>query len=155
MAPQYCTFHVGSLFLGLEIERIQEVLREASITRVPLAPPEVRGLINLRGQIVTAIDLRRRFGLEDPPADETPTTLVLRFDNELVSLVVDRAGDVVDVGEEVFEDPPDTLKGARRQLIRGAFKLEHRLLLALDVANALAVGGPRKPSAPPGAGESM
>lgn len=155
MAPQFCTFHVGDLFLGIEVERIQEVLRDAVITPVPLAPPEVRGLINLRGQIVTAIDLRRRFGLEDPSTDATPTTLVLRFDDELVSLVADRAGDVVEVGEEVFEDPPDTLKGERRRLIRGAFKLENRLLLALDVANALAIGKKGGASPAPGGGEDV
>lgn len=155
MAPQYCSFHVGDLFLGIEVERIQEVLRDAVITRVPLAPPEVRGLINLRGQIVTAIDLRRRFGLEDPPTDETGATLILRFDEELVSLVADRAGDVVDVAEEVFEDPPDTLKGERRRLIRGAFKLEDRLLLALDVENVLAVGTKGDAPAAPGGGEDV
>jgi len=155
MAPQYCTFHVGNLFLGVEVERIQEVLKEAAITRVPLAPSEVSGLINLRGQIVTAIDLRRRFGLEDPPADVVPATLVLKFDNELMSLVVDRAGDVVEVDGEIFEDPPDTLKGERRRLIRGAFKLEDRLLLALDVASALAIGGNGIPSAGSGAAEDV
>ncbi|MEJ2189367.1 MAG: chemotaxis protein CheW [Acidobacteriota bacterium] len=144
MAPQFCTFHVGDLFLGIEVERIQEVLRDAVITPVPLAPPEVRGLINLRGQIVTAIDLRRRFGLEDPSTDATPATLVLRFDDELVSLVADRAG-----------DPPDTLKGERRRLIRGAFKLEDRLLLALDVANALAIGKKGGASPAPGGGEDV
>lgn len=133
MTRQLCTFHVGELYLGIEVERIQEVLRGVAVTPVPKAPPEVHGLINLRGQIVTAVCLRTVFGL---PADERqhpPAMVVLDNGDELISLVVDHAGDVVTVRDVDFEEPPETLQAGARRLIRGAYKLEYRLLLVLDV----------------------
>ena len=136
MAQQFCTFYVGDLFLGIEVERVQEVLRDNDITPVPTAPPSVRGLINLRGQIVTAIDLGTRFGIADRE-DESSTVLVLDAGSALLSFVVDRAGDVVEVNDESFEKPPDTLKGEARRLIKGTYKLQKKLLLVLDVENAL------------------
>jgi purine-binding chemotaxis protein CheW len=139
MAQQFCTFHVADLFLGIEAERVQEVLREISITPVPMAPASIRGLINLRGQIVTGIDLRSRFDLPGLPDDVTVTTLVLDSSDDHLGLVVDRAGEVVEVEESAFEDPPDTLKGEARRLIRGAYKMEKRLLLVLDLDHAVVV----------------
>ena len=139
MAQQFCTFHVGDHFLGIEVERVQEVLRDCDITPVPTAPEEIRGLINLRGQIVTAVDLRRRFGIGER-FEAAPTVLVLDSGAELLSLVVDRAGDVVEVEEAIFEEPPDTLTGESRRLIKGAFKLEQTLLLVLEVEHAVAIG---------------
>jgi purine-binding chemotaxis protein CheW len=136
MAQMFCTFHVGDLFLGIEVEKIQEVLRDSVVTSVPKAPSAIRGLINLRGQIVTAVDLRTRFGLPSGDSDGNSTVLVLDGADELLSLVVDRAGDVVEVEEDRFEEPPDTLKSDSRRLIRGAYKLEHRLLLVLDADHA-------------------
>jgi purine-binding chemotaxis protein CheW len=136
MAHQFCTFHVGDLFLGIEVERVQEVIRDSDITPVPAAPPWIRGLINLRGQIVTAIDLGTRFGRTDHDA-ESSTVLVLDAGATLLSLVVDRADDVVEVSDKSFEPPPDTLKGEARRLIRGAYKLQKSLLLVLDVEYAL------------------
>jgi purine-binding chemotaxis protein CheW len=133
MTRQLCTFHVGELYLGIEVERIQEVLRGVAVTPVPKAPPEVHGLINLRGRIVTAVCLRTVFGL---PADERqhpPAMVVLDNGDELISLVVDHAGDVVTVRDVDFEEPPETLQAGARRLIRGAYKLEYRLLLVLDV----------------------
>ena len=139
MSQQFCTFHVGDLFLGIEVERVQEVLRECDITPVPTAPGAIRGLINLRGQIVTAVDLRTRFAINER-YEAAPTVLILDTDAELLSLVVDRAGDVVEVEEAIFEEPPETLTGESRRLIKGAFKLKKTLLLVLDVEHALAVG---------------
>ena len=136
MAQQFCTFHVSDLFLGIEVERVQEVLRDVDITPVPTAPPSIRGLINLRGQIVTAVDLRHRFGITET-GDAASTILVLDTGSESLSLVVDRTADVVEVEDQSFEKPPDTLTGEARRLIRGAFKLKDTLLLALDVENAL------------------
>jgi purine-binding chemotaxis protein CheW len=102
------------------------------MTRVPLAPPVVRGLINLRGQIVTAIDLRRRLELSERPAEQLPLNVVVQTDDGAVSLLVDEIGDVLEVSEKLFERPPETLKGTAQELIRGAYKLKDHLLLILD-----------------------
>ncbi|MDQ8162753.1 MAG: chemotaxis protein CheW [Gemmatimonadota bacterium] len=129
---QYCTFWVGSLYLGTDVHRVQEVMRTLEMTPVPLAPPAVRGLINLRGQIVTAIDLRRRLGLPERPDGQEPMNVVMRTDDGAVSLLVDEIGDVIEVNEAAFEPPPDTLKGEARALIKGVYKLNGQLLLILD-----------------------
>jgi purine-binding chemotaxis protein CheW len=144
MAQMFCTFHVGDLYLGIEVERIQEVLRDSVVTAVPRAPSAIRGLINLRGQIVTAVDLRTRFGLPSRDSDATSTLLVLDGADQLLSLVVDRVGDVVEVEDDHFEEPPDTLQSDSRRLIRGAYKLEHNLLLVLDTDHAFNLEAGRK-----------
>ncbi len=97
----------------------------------PLAPSVVQGLINLRGQIVTAIDLRRRLELSERPVDLLPTNVVIRTDDGPVSLLVDQIGDVLEVEADAFERPPETLHGVARDLIGGAYKLQDRLLLTL------------------------
>ena len=103
------------------------------MTRVPLAPPSVGGLINLRGQVITAIDLGHRLGLPPRPAGELPMNVVVRTADGAVSLLVDRIGEVVHASSEDFEAPPETLTGPGRELITGAYKLAGSLLLALDV----------------------
>ena len=137
MALQFCTFHVGDHFLGIEVEEIQEVLRNTSVTPVPKTPPAICGLINLRGQIVTAVDLRRVFRTSEDGDSDSPTMLILDSGEELRSLVVDDVGDVLTVSERDYEDPPDTLQGEARNLIRGAYKLQGRLLLVLEVEHAM------------------
>ena len=130
---QYCTFYVAGYYFGVDVLKVQEVIRHQEMTRVPLAPPVVRGLINLRGQIVTAIDLRRRLELHDRPGDQLPVNVVVHTDDGAVSLLVDEIGDVLEVPEKAFERPPETLQGPARELIRGAYKLEDRLLLILEI----------------------
>ncbi|NET37278.1 MAG: chemotaxis protein CheW, partial [Cyanothece sp. SIO1E1] len=98
-----------------------------------VAPLEVGGLINLRGQIVTAIDLRKRLELSPRTDSQLPLNVVTQINGETVSLLVDDIGDVLEVSETDFEPPPETLTGNVRNLIRGAYKLEDRLLLILDV----------------------
>src|SRR3954454_4627156 len=101
---QYCTFYLDGSYFGLDVLHVQEVIRHQEMTRVPLAPPVVRGLINLRGQIVTALDLRRRLELPDRPADQPPpVNVVVRTDDGAVSLLVDDIGDVLVVDEALFE----------------------------------------------------
>ncbi len=135
-SQQFCTFHVGPLFVGLEIERVQEVLRPQPMTRVPLAAREVSGLINLRGRIVTALDLRRRLDLPDRARESQPMNVVVRTSEGVVSLLVDSVGDVVNTTGETFERPPETLAASARRLIRGVHKLPERLLLVLDADEA-------------------
>lgn len=138
---QYCTFILDDLLFGVEVKQVQEVIRFQEMTRVPLASNVVDGLINLRGQIVTALDLRRRLNLRDRPEGELPMNVVIRTDGDLVSLLVDEIGDVVETDESLFERPPDTLSGSARDLITGAYKLENRLLLVLDTAKAVSLNG--------------
>ncbi|MGY1841406.1 MULTISPECIES: chemotaxis protein CheW [unclassified Modestobacter] len=136
-SAQLATFWLDGDLFGVEVEHVQEVLRSQGITRVPLAPPAVAGLINLRGQVVTAIELRERLGRKPRPEGQEAVVIVVRLRGEAVSLLVDSIADVVDVNVRDFETPPDTLDGAARDLIRGAYKLDGQLLLALDVNRAV------------------
>jgi purine-binding chemotaxis protein CheW len=129
---QFCTFYLDGLFFGVEVQKVQEVIRYQEMTHIPLASRFVQGLINLRGQIVTAIDLRRRLELDERPADKLPMNVVIRTDDGPVSLLVDEIGDVLEVDADSFERPPETLRGVARELIRGAYKFKDRLLLTLD-----------------------
>jgi purine-binding chemotaxis protein CheW len=129
---QYCTFKVDHLLIGIEVWRVQEVIRNQPMTFVPLAPREVRGLINLRGQIVTAIDVRHRLGLPCPPDGSAPMNAVIRLDDEVVSLLVDEAGEVVEPSPESYEPVPSTASPQIRAMCTGTFKLEGSLLLVLD-----------------------
>lgn len=134
---QFCTFFLNDLFFGVEVEKVQEVIRFQETTRVPLAPSIIGGLINLRGQIVTALDLRKRLELPERREKEVPMNVVIRTDEGALSLLVDEIGDVVEVQQSEFESVPDTLGGTARELIRGAFKLKGRLLLLLDTERAV------------------
>ena len=128
---EFCTFRLDGSLYGIDVQDVREVFRDQEATRVPLAPAVVRGLINLRGQIVTTIDLRRRLGL--PTGDiEEPIHVLVRTEHELVSLLVDEIGEVIETRESDFETPPETMDRRARELIRGAYKLEGELLLVLD-----------------------
>ncbi len=129
---QFATFFVDGLFFGVEVLRVQEVLRFQQMTRVPRAPSVIEGLINLRGQIVIAIDMRRRLGLPPRTDEQMPMNMVVRTEDGAVSLLVDEIGDVLDVDAAIFERPPTNLDAAARDLIRGVYKLKDRLLLVLD-----------------------
>lgn len=137
---QLCTFKLGDLLFGIDVRCIQEVIRYQEMTRVPLAVPVIRGLINLRGQIVTAIDTRRRLGLTDREGSELPMNIVVRLAEGVVSLLVDEIGDVVEVSERDFETAPETLPTAVRDVVRGVYKTPGRLLLLLDHDHATTVG---------------
>ena len=139
---QFSTFFVADLFFGVDVLRVQEVLRFQQMTRVPQAPEVIEGLINLRGQIVTAIDMRRRLRLPPRPDSQTPMNMVVRTEDGAVSLLVDEIGDVLDVDSSTYEPPPENLDPEARELIRGVYKLKDRLLLVLDTERTvdLAVG---------------
>jgi purine-binding chemotaxis protein CheW len=134
---QFCSFFVDGLYFGVPVEQVQEVIRQQPMTRVPLASDVLGGLINLRGQIVTAVDLRRRLGLPARPAEQPPMNVVIRADDGAVSLLVDQIGDVVDADAEAWEDCPNTVQGNARELIAGAYKVADRLLLVLDTGRAI------------------
>jgi purine-binding chemotaxis protein CheW len=133
---QFCTFYLDRLMFGVELEKVQEVIRFLEITEIPLAPRVVSGLMNLRGQIVTGLDLRRRLDLADRPEEMQPMNVVIRSADGAVSLLVDEIGDVVEVTDESFERPPETLQGKVREVILGVHKLEKQLMHVLNTEKA-------------------
>jgi len=133
---QFCTFYLDKLMFGVELQKVQEVLRNLELTGIPLAPEVVSGLMNLRGQIITAIDLRRRLELTNRPEGMLPMNVVVRSDDGAISLLVDEIGDVVEVDEEFFERPPETLQGKVREVILGVYKLDKQLMHLLDTEKA-------------------
>lgn len=139
---QFSTFYVGDLFFGVDVLHVQEVLCFQPMTSVPQAPEVIEGLINLRGQIVTAIDMRRRLRLPTRSGDQTLMNIVVRTADGAVSLLVDEIGDVLDMDAATYERPPENLDPAAKELIRGVYKLKDRLLLVLDEERTvdLAVG---------------
>jgi purine-binding chemotaxis protein CheW len=134
---QFSTFFVADLLFGVDVRRVQEVLCFQPMTRVPRAPEVIEGLINLRGQIVTAIDMRRRLGLPPRTGEHAPMNMVVRTEDGAISLLVDEIGDVMDVDPATYERPPENLDPAARELIRGVYKLKDRLLLVLDTERAV------------------
>lgn len=138
---QYCTFSVDGALFGVDVTEVQEVIRYQPMTRVPLAPPVISGLINLRGQIVTALDLRRRLGLPDRAEDTFPVNVVVRREDHPVSLLVDEIDDVVEVEMDSLEPPPHTIRAYGREMIAGVHRLDERLLLVLDTDRAIDPAG--------------
>ena len=137
--PQLCTFRLADLYLAVDVLDVQEVLRQREMTEVPLTPRAIRGLINLRGQIVTAIDLRIRMGLPEAGSDVSPYNLVVRTEDGVVSLLVDSMGDVLDIAEDRFEPLPATVQGTFREVLCGVSKLDGLLLLVLDLEKAVTI----------------
>lgn len=133
----YSTFSVDDRYVGIPVDRVQEVLLAQPLTPVPLAHDHISGLLNLRGQIVTAIDLRARLGLAPREADAPSANVIVTTDDGPLSLLVDGLGDVVPVDDATFEPPPDTLDADTARSIKGAFKLDDALLLDLDLDEAL------------------
>ncbi len=129
---QYCTFHVGDLLLGIEVLQVQEVIRFHEITGVPLAPRLVRGLINLRGQIVMAVDLRERLGLPPLPGGLQPLNIVIRTSDGPVSLLADEIGDVLELDPSILEAPPETVPPIIKELVIGIHKYQDNLILIVD-----------------------
>ena len=147
-AQRFCTFFVEDQFFGVPVQQVQEVIQCQEVTRVPLAPKVIRGLINLRGQIVVAVDLRRRFEMSERPESQPPMNVVVRTDDGAVSFLVDEIGDVVEADEEDCEPPPETLAGLARELVLGVHKLRDRLMLVLDTERAMGGGAARESEQP-------
>jgi purine-binding chemotaxis protein CheW len=133
---QLCGFKIGSGFYAISVLEVQEVIKPQLLTLVPSAPDYVRGLINLRGQIVTAISLRSLFGLKDEHQEEY-MNIIVRSGESLYSLMVDEILDVIDVEDSTFEKTPETLEEKIRRFINGVYKLDHKLLILLDLDKIL------------------
>jgi purine-binding chemotaxis protein CheW len=136
---RFTTFYVGGMLFGVDVMNVQEVLRAQASTRVPLAPEVVSGLINLRGQIVTSIDMRRRLNLPLRAPGAIPMNIVVRSGQDAVNLLVDEIGDVLQVEASRFERKIRNIDPAVRDLIVGVYKLDDRLLLVLDTTKTVAV----------------
>ena len=137
---QLCTFWLDGLLFGIDVRAVQEVLRSQPLRRVPLAADSIRGLINLRGQVVTAIDARICLDLPPRSPHGDAIDIIVRSAEEPVSLLVDTIGDIIEVDESEFEPPPETLQGMASDLLLGMYRLEQRLLVALDVERVVERG---------------
>lgn len=126
-STQFATFHVGELFFGIEAIRVQEVLRYQEMTPIPLAPPAIRGLINLRGQIVAAVDTRCALGLP-PSGNNEPMNIILQTDDGPISLLVDSIGDVLEVPQTSYAPVPENVPSHQRDVIAGVYRLKDRLM---------------------------
>lgn len=144
---QVCTFFLNGIYFGIDLQDVQKIIRAGAVTRVPLAPLDICGLINLHGQIVTVIDLQRRLAMNDTKLrsvaaiakEQLSYNVVVQTQDEMVSLQVDDIGDVLELTADSFESPPATLKGRVRELLKGAYKLQNGFLLILDTEKVLAV----------------
>lgn len=136
-----CTFLLDQLLFGVDVLRVQEVIRRQQVTRVPLADGCVRGLINLRGQILTAIDLRLRLGMAPRVGEAASVNVIVVDGDSAASLMVDEIADVVTVDDSTLGAIPQNLSPAVRSLILAVHKLPERLLLVLDTAAAIELGG--------------
>ncbi|MFN8195486.1 MAG: chemotaxis protein CheW [Nocardioidaceae bacterium] len=139
MSSQYCTFRLDSHLFGVPVESVQEVLKQQELTTVPQAPSVVSGLINLRGQIITTLELRTRMGLPPRAPDEQGINVVVRTGEEVVSLLVDEIGDVLEPEPESFEGLPETVPATIRDVVTDVCKLDGHLMLVLDTERAVQV----------------
>lgn len=137
----YVTAMIGGQLCGIPVLKVHDVLRPQKITPVPLAPPEVEGSLNLRGRIVTSVDLRVRMGLSVKEADQEGMCIVVEQAGELYSLKVDAVGEVMTVKSDAFQGSPATLDPQWRTFSEGVYRLEDNLLVVLDVDTLLSFGG--------------
>ena len=136
----YVTMLIGDQWFGIPVLGVQEVLGPQKIARVPLAPPEVAGNLNLRGRIATAIDIRTRLGIAPRPKGQAAMSVVVDHKGELYSLLIDTVGEVLKVSHAEFERNPPTIKPSMRELSKGIYRLSDKLLVVLDVERVLDKG---------------
>ncbi|WP_020592228.1 chemotaxis protein CheW [Kiloniella laminariae] len=131
-SEDFVTFYIAGQLFGVPVLRVQDIINPQQITPIPLAPPEIAGSLNLRGRIVTAIDVRKRLGLAPRP-DKTCMSIVVENGNDLYSLMVDSVGEVLGVDASSFERNPPTLDQRFREYSIGIYRLDGKLLVILDV----------------------
>lgn len=136
----FVTLTVADQLCGIPVLGVRDVLGEQTITRIPLASPEIAGSLNLRGRIVTAIDLRRRLSLPAPPAGAERMSVVVELAGELYALLVDQVSEVMTLQTNSFEQNPPTLPPQWSEFSAGIYRLQGRLLVVLDVGRLLSIG---------------
>ncbi|WP_425266026.1 chemotaxis protein CheW [Desulfohalovibrio reitneri] len=134
---QLVTFSIGDEEFGVDILKVQEIIRTMEITRVPKAPDFVEGVINLRGKVIPIIDLRRRFGMARRDHDKNTRIIVIDINNMIVGFVVDSVSEVLRISSSTVEPPPPVVAGVESEYIKSVGKLEDRLLIMLDLDRLL------------------
>lgn len=135
---ELATFYVGNALCGMDILKVQEINKLMEMTKVPQAPSYVMGILNLRGQIVTIIDLGKKLGLTEVEIDESSRNIIVNSDNEYIGLLVSRISDVVEADWQKVERPPANIGGMQGIFFKGVFKMEDRLIGILDADRVLA-----------------
>ncbi|MCC3862209.1 chemotaxis protein CheW [Pseudemcibacter aquimaris] len=136
----YVTIWLDGQMCGIPVLEVYDVLSKQTITKIPKSPAAVAGVLNLRGQIVTAIDLRKRLKLKDREDDSEEMNVVVEFQSEPYSLIIDRVGDVLSLSDDAFEKNPVTLEAHWQEVSTGIFRLEEELLVILDIEKLLSFG---------------
>lgn len=136
-SKDFLTIIIAEQRFGIPVLQVQDVLREQAVTKIPLAPPEVAGSLNLRGRIVTAIDVRKRLDLPPKKDGASSMSVVVEHNNELFSLIIDRVGDVLSLENDLFEKSPSTLDPAWKEISTGIYQLEKELLVIMDVSKLI------------------
>jgi purine-binding chemotaxis protein CheW len=137
---QFATFYVGHMLLGIDIRVVQEISRHAQLTQVPHAPEYVRGVINLRGDVATVIDLRTILGLPKVEADKQSRNLIVHHDGEAIGLLVDKISDILTIRESDILPPPANVNGVDGSVMRGVCTLDSGVVVLLDLERLLAEG---------------
>lgn len=135
----FVTFIVNRQLFGVPVLNVQDILSPDRIASIPLAPPEVKGSINLRGRIVTVIDVRVRLGLDKREEGQIGMGVTVEHQNELYTLLVDSVGDVISLSTEYYENNPSTLDPLWREFADGVYRLDGRLMVVLDVSRLLEI----------------
>jgi len=136
---QCCTFNVNGLLFGIDVLRVREIVDSQVLTEVPLSCPEISGLLNLRGEIVTSINLNKRFPVEDEAESDSNMHIVVITEEDPISLVVDDVGEVIEIDPNQVEEVPDTIESEVSKLVSSVYKLEDQLMLILDIETAVDV----------------
>lgn len=139
LEAEYLTVYIDDQMFGVPVLQIQDVLGEQKVTKIPLAPPEVDGALNLRGRIVTAINVRKRLGISGTNPNKKCMSVVVEFESELYSLLIDRVGDVLSIENKFYESNPATLNDRWREVSQGIYRLDGELLVILDVPKLLSL----------------
>lgn len=137
---QICTFFLNDIYFGIEIEDVQEIIRQQPLTQIPLSPPDICGLMNLRGQVIPVVDLACRLGMRSTSCrieEQTTYNVIVKTTDDVVSFVIDAIGDVLQCPLDTFEPPPATLDTSTRSFLKGAYKLDHNFLLVFNTEKIL------------------
>lgn len=139
-AKEFVTFFIGDQLFGIHVLQVQDILSNVRTTRIPLAPPEITGSLNLRGRIVTAINVRLRIGLPPLEGAQSGMSIVVDHHGELYSLMVDSVGEVMPLQSEDFERSPPTISPRLKEYSEGIYRLKDRLLVVLNIERLLDFG---------------